>query len=90
MIELNWVVQCDYKEHKLYKVYKRICNFMLNVVMPGKNDPKLQGELANKDGYPRDVSESGHWGTGNLKVTLRAADDWGKAKELIDQSYQAS
>jgi predicted transport protein len=84
------------KELKLYTVFKRIRNFMSVVVMPGKNDPKLlaylklPGESANEDGFTRNVTNIGHWGTGNFEVIIRNQNDWLKAKELILQSYEAS
>lgn len=84
------------KELKLYSVFKRIRNFMSLVVMPGKNDPKLlmylklPGKVADEDGFSRDVTEIGHWGTGNLELTLRTSEDWLRAKDLILQSYEAS
>lgn len=84
------------KELKLYTVFKRIRNFMSVVVMPGKNDPKLlvylklPGESANEDGFTRNVTNIGHWGTGNFEVIIRSQNDWLKAKGLILQSYEAS
>lgn len=84
------------KELKLYTVFKRIRNFMSVVVMPGKNDPKLlvylklPGEAANEDGFTRNVTNIGHWGTGDFEVTIRNQSDWLKAKDLILQSYATS
>ncbi|MCU5782496.1 hypothetical protein MA04_01796 [Alcanivorax balearicus MACL04] len=83
------------KELKLYTVFKRIRNFMSVVIMPGKADPKLliylklPGDLA-EEGFSRDVSRIGHWGTGNLELTVRSPGDWLKAKALVEQSYQES
>ena len=97
---------CSYAEHlgdevqrkelKLYTVFKRIRNFMSVVVMPGKSDPKLliflklPGSTANQEGFIRDVTNIGHWGTGNLEITVLTTDDWLKAKEFVLQSYDAS
>jgi predicted transport protein len=84
------------KELKLYTVFKRIRNFMSVVVMPGRNDPrlliylKLEGNTAKEDGFTRDVTNIGHWGTGNFELTLRTNEDWLKTKELVLQSYDAS
>lgn len=84
------------KELKLYTVFKRIRNFMSVVVMPGKNDPKLlmylklPGKTAEEDGFSRNVTNIGHWGTGNLELALRTNEDWLRAKDLILQSYEAS
>jgi predicted transport protein len=40
-------------------------------------------------GFTRDVSKIGHYGTGDLEVTLSKAEDV-RAKPLFEQSYQAS
>lgn len=85
------------KELKLYTVFKRIRNFMSIVIMPGKNDPKLlvylklpSEQFFIQDGFSRDVSEIGHWGTGNVELSLRNREDWSKAQHLVDRSYQES
>jgi predicted transport protein len=41
-------------------------------------------------GFTRDVSEIGHFGTGDLEVTLSKAEDLERAKMLFEQSYEAS
>jgi predicted transport protein len=41
-------------------------------------------------GFTRDVSKIGHYGTGDLEVTLSEAEDVERAKPLFEQSYQAS
>lgn len=41
-------------------------------------------------GFTRDVSEIGHFGTGNLEITIRTMADLEKAKPLIERSYEAS
>lgn len=84
------------KDLKLYTVFKRIRNFMSVVVVTGINDPKLlvylklPGESAKEDGFTRNVTNIGHWGTGNFEIAIRNQNDWLKAKELILQSYEAS
>lgn len=83
------------KELKLYTVFKRIRNFM-SVVVSGKNDPKLlvylklPGESADEDGFTRNVTNIGHWGTGNFEIAIRNQNNWLKARDLILQSYEAS
>lgn len=83
------------KELKLYTAFKRIRNFVSIVVQPGK-DPRLQmylrlpGELAEDDTFSRDVTNVGHWGTGNLEINVRTAEDWDKARALVDRAYQES
>jgi predicted transport protein len=41
-------------------------------------------------GFTRDVSDIGHFGTGNLEITIRTMADLEKAKPLIERSYEAS
>lgn len=41
-------------------------------------------------GFTRDVRAIGHYGTGDLEITLRSMDDMEKAKALIEKSYEAS
>jgi predicted transport protein len=43
-----------------------------------------------KKGFTRDVSDVGHFGTGDLEITLTNAEDLEKAKPLIERSYAAS
>jgi predicted transport protein len=51
-----------------------------------KLDPK---KVKGPAGIARDVSELGHYGTGDLEVTIRSAADFEAAKPLIVQAYQA-
>lgn len=32
--------------------------------------------------------ESGHWGTGELGISMRSRDDLEKAKPLVERSYE--
>lgn len=83
------------KELKLYTAFKSIRNFVSIVVQPGK-EPRLQmylklsGELAEENTFSRDVTQIGHWGTGNLEVNVRTPEDWEKARPLVDKAYQES
>jgi len=43
-----------------------------------------------EDSFTRDVSTVGHFGTGNLEVTIRTDADFERAKYLIQQSYELS
>lgn len=47
-------------------------------------------EIALEDSFTRDVRQVGHYGTGDLEVTLRGHDDFERAKPLIIGSYEAS
>ena len=84
------------KDLKLYTAFKRIKNFASIVMMTGKKDPKLQiylklpGDKAEGSAFSRDVSNIGHWGTGNFEVNVRTIADLEKTKELIIKSYERS
>ncbi len=41
-------------------------------------------------GFTRDVSNIGHYGTGDLEVTLAQMEDLERSKALLQQSYEAS
>lgn len=43
--------------------------------------------VALEDGFSRDVRQIGHWGTGDLELTLRTTADLERAKPLLDRSY---
>lgn len=83
------------KDLKLYTAFKSIRNFVSFIVQPGK-DPRLQmylrlpGELGEENSFSRDVTNIGHWGTGNLEVNVRTFEDWEKARLLVDKAYQES
>lgn len=97
---------CDYadslgdevqrKELKFYTAFKRIRNFACITLYP-KKDPMIRvwlklspDSLMLEEGFSKDVRNSGHWGTGDLELVIRMADDLDKAKPLIMQSYQQS
>jgi predicted transport protein len=52
-----------------------------------KVDPS---DVPIETGFTRDVSEIGHYGTGDLEITLSKSEDLERAKPLIRQSYEAS
>src|SRR5690606_35233509 len=71
---------------RFYFVFRRIKNFAcvevkttLNVVrLYLKIDP---GTVDLEEGFTRDVREIGHFGTGDLEVTLKSHDDLERAKQ---------
>lgn len=80
------------KDLKLYTAFKRIKNFLSVVLMPQKDARlllflKLPGERAEENSFSRNVTNIGHWGTGNLEVAVRNLEDLEKAKALILESY---
>jgi predicted transport protein len=83
-----------YKQLKLYGAFRRLKNFVSVIVLP-KQDPKLQLLLKLdpktvdiEEGFSRDVSDIGHWGTGDLELTLRVVDDLEKAKPFIMKAFE--
>jgi predicted transport protein len=83
------------KELKLYTAFKSIRNFV-SIVVQARKDPRLQmylklpGELGEENTFSRDVTQIGHWGTGNLEVNVRTPNDWEKARPLVEKAYQES
>jgi predicted transport protein len=83
------------KTLKYYFAYKRIKNFACVEVYTQSN--KLQvyvklnpDEVQLEEGFTRDVRNIGHFGTGDLEITIRNQSDLTKAEPLILRSYEAS
>lgn len=78
---------------KRYFVFKRVKNFACVGIQLGdqkllayvKVDPE---EERLKEGFTRDVRKIGHFGTGDLEISIRTPADLEAAKELFEQSYQ--
>lgn len=79
------------KELKLYLAFKRLKNFA--TLVPQKNrlmlylhvDPK---RIAVLPANARDVSKQGHWGTGDLELSLSSEAELDAAKPLILMAYE--
>jgi predicted transport protein len=79
------------KDLKLYIAFKRLRNFATVVFQ--KNNLLLflhmdPDQLSLVEGFTRDVRKIGHWGTGELEVTIKDLSDLTKAKPLILQAYE--
>src|SRR5690606_24684372 len=78
------------KELKLYTAFRRLKNFACVIVYPNrllvtlKLDPKT---FVPEEGFSRDISEVGHWGTGNVELSLLGELDLERAKPLLERSY---
>jgi predicted transport protein len=75
-----------------YYAYRRLKNFACVEVHPQSKKLLLYvkstiDEVTLEPGFTRDVTNIGHFGTGNLEITLSDADDLERAKPLIDVSY---
>lgn len=83
------------KELSYYVAFKRIKNFACLEIYPQaktvaaflKVDPS---SVTLEEGFTRDVTKIGHFGTGNLEVTIRSMDDFAKAQPLFVRSYEGS
>lgn len=84
-----------FKVLKPYFAFVRLKNFACvevhiktrTLVVYVKVDP---GSIALTPGFTRDVRSIGHFGTGDLEITLRSRNDLEKAKPLIERSYEVS
>lgn len=83
------------KTLKLYIAFKRISNFVCVGCWPTTKSLTLwvrvnPDTIELQDGFTRDVREIGHYGTGDLEITLRTMADLERAKPLIEKSYEGS
>lgn len=79
------------KELRLYLAFKRLKNFA-TVVIHKKNCLQLYlhldpGPVVTLVPKARDVTSIGHWGTGNLEVTISTPAELEAAKPLISAAY---
>ncbi len=78
------------KHLKLYTAFRRLKNFACVIAYPNrllvtlKLDPTT---VALEEGFCRDVSQLGHWGTGDVELCLRNEADLLRAKPLLERSY---
>jgi len=83
----------QHKTLKNYFAFKRIKNFACvevknqdkKVVLYLKVNPDTVDLV---EGFTRDVRKIGHFGTGDLEVTVRSFSDMEMAKSLIEESYE--
>jgi predicted transport protein len=81
------------KRLKLYTAFRRLKNFACVIAYPNrlvvmvKLDPST---VALENGFSRDVSQIGHWGTGDVELTIRTPADLDRAKPLLERSYAES
>lgn len=81
------------KELKYYYAYKTIRNFATVDVRPNEGKLLLYLKIDPK-GFPeapdniRDVTDIGHYGTGDFEVTISREEDLETSKEYIQMSYE--
>jgi len=83
------------KQLRFYYAFKRLKNFLCVEVRPQVNAVLLflkidPNNIELEEGFSRDVREIGHYGTGDLEVTLLSDEDWEKAQNLIVKSYEGN
>ncbi len=79
------------KELKLYIAFKRLKNFATVVPQKGRLLLYLHldvDQIAPPTGIGRDVRQQGHWGTGDMELSLTKAADLDLVKPLILQAYE--
>jgi len=85
------------KTLKFYIAFKRLKNFACvelynqaeKVLVFVKLDPDSVNLECNQ-GFLRDVRNIGHFGTGDLEITIKSVDDLERAKEYLERSYEIS
>ena len=83
------------KQLKYYVAFRRLKNFACVVVHPQscemliytRVDPKT---MQLEDGVIRNVSNIGHYGTGDLEIRARTRADLERAKPLLLQAYRTN
>jgi predicted transport protein len=78
------------KALKLYTAFRRLKNFACVIAYPNrllitlKLDPTT---VAFEEGFSRDVSQVGHWGTGDVELCLLGPLDLQRAEALLERCY---
>ena len=83
------------KTLKHYFAFKRFGNFACAEVHPFKKRILVYVKVnpdscVLEDGFTRDVRTVGHYGTGDLEITISTNDDLERAKPLLLKSYEGS
>lgn len=83
------------KELKNYVAFKRLKNFTCAEIYPQVRVVSLYLRLdpatvVLQEGFSRDVTRIGHFGTGNLELSLKTMDDFAKAQPLLRRAYEGS
>ncbi len=81
------------RQVKLYTAFTRITNFACVEVLPQAQKIVIYLKLSPdsvqlENGFTRNVKEIGHYGTGDLEVTIDSKDDLTKAFPLISKAYE--
>lgn len=82
----------DITENQLkhYVAFKKIKNIVCVEILKNRLILYLKldaNTIDYEDGFTRDTSQIGHYGTGDVEVTIRNRADYEKAKLLLDRAY---
>lgn len=82
----------DITENQLkhYVAFKKIKNIVCVEILKNRLTLYLKLDASTieyEDGFTRDTSQIGHYGTGDVEVTIRNRADYEKAKALLDRAY---
>lgn len=81
------------KKTKLYVAFRRIKNFACvrpiggRIIVWTKVDPDRVDLV---EGFTRDVRNIGHYGTGDLEISIGSLEDVERARDLLIRSYEVS
>jgi len=78
---------------KLYSAYKKLKNVVCLEVRAKSIMVYLRlnpSDVELVDGFCRDVTNIGHWGTGDVEITIKDENDFVVAKEYILKAYQVN
>ena len=83
------------KTLKYYIAFKRLRNFACVEIHPSKAVItmylKVNPDSVNLEkGFSRDVRKIGHYGTGDLEITIQTIEDIDRVKPLLEVSYEAN
>ena len=83
------------KTLKYYVAFKRMKNFATVDVKAGAKKLMIYVKvnpdtIELEEGFTKDVRNIGHWGTGDLEITIRNQEDLQKALPLLQKSYAAA
>ncbi|NHZ79549.1 DUF91 domain-containing protein [Massilia sp. CCM 8695] len=78
------------KALKLYTAFRRLKNFACVIVFPSRLLLILKlnpATVAFEENFSRDISQVGHWGTGDVELCVRNTADLKRAQALLERSY---
>lgn len=78
-------------ELKFYVAYKKIKNFVCVELLNTKLLLHIRLDVDTVDyeeGFSRNTSKIGHYGTGDVEITIKDAEDYEKAKVYIERAYE--